>query len=448
MTNILVVNGDENEGKLWRNRLKGGDLAVFPECIGISEMIHILVREEVHLVIFSTNLIDDCTIDVLHEVLVFFSRTKIIMVGRISAGYILPRLPHVALMQEFPRDIHKYLATTPNKSSVEIPYKKTVEQCIRFLLGEHFTAKDEAAAMLSHALQNTPGYVIIGVETHSLDNDVFRVLSDLSVELGFLYVLQYSLNEICIVIDKSPSKEYSMQSAYNIRRALLEKTDAIFSIGVSRMRYNAGELYACRKEAARACAATHMFGQNSIIHIDYLDSNSIEYIYPSHKEKRLIQATMDGNSAYAFRMLDEIFDVFKSSGNLRQGLINKMILGIIVNLNIAAASRVFAFEKIQLDSLSLKKLLTAASIDEAYAFLRNGIEDFSSEMEDFSAVSKDALFHRLTEIKSKKMISSDTAPSHISIEELAQSLHSTVGFINAAVYCNSKGDIFNFFKER
>ena len=95
---------------------------------------------------------------------------------------------------------------------------------------------------------------------------------------------------------------------------------------------------------------------------------------------------------------------------------------------IAAASRVFAFEKIQLDSLSLKKLLAASSIDEAYAFLRNGIEDFSYEMEGFSAVSKDVLFHKLTEIKSKEVIS---------IEELAQSLHSTVGFINTAVYCNS-----------
>ena len=251
-------------------------------------------------------------------------------------------------------------------------------------------------------------------------------------------MLPYRQNEFIIVVDRAPSKEYCIKVAADLRADLLRETNTMFSIGISRLRYNANEMYASRKEAERACAAIHMFGQNSVIHIDFLDSNEIEYIYPAHKEKRLVEAAMDGDKACALQMLDEIFAVLEACKGIKQSLINKMVLRILVSLNIAASSRVSAYEKMNLDSMSIKKLMAAKTPDAAYGFLKQGIIDFANEMDEITDVTRDALFHKLS-------VSKETPDS---IDDLTQKLGTTLCFINTAIYKNSMSDVFNFFKNK
>jgi hypothetical protein len=204
------------------------------------------------------------------------------------------------------------------------------------------------------------------------------------------------------------------------------------------MRDKAHELYACRKEAARAFKSTYMFGNNCVIHIDFLDSNDVEYLYPKHKEQRLIEAIMDGDVKYAFKMLDDIFEVLKLCKDLKQELINKMVLGITINLNTAATSRLYAFGKINPEYLSIAKLLSAKTIDESYGFLKKGIEDFAKEMDDMTAISRDAMFYKLTAAKNAKKM--------ISISDLSKILETTPSFINTAINRNCKEDVFSFFE--
>jgi hypothetical protein len=115
-----------------------------------------------------------------------------------------------------------------------------------------------------------------------------------------------------------------------------------------------------------------------------------------------------------------------------------MVLGIVVGLNIAASSRVPAFERMNLDSLSLKTLLAAKTADEAYAFLKQGIHEFAGEMDEFTDVSRDALFFKLSDLKE--------APD--SIDELTQKLGTTLSFMNTAIYKNNNGDVFSFFSAK
>jgi hypothetical protein len=219
---------------------------------------------------------------------------------------------------------------------------------------------------------------------------------------------------------------------------MFKETNAMFSIGISRARSKAHELYACRKEAARAFNSTYMFGYNSVIHIDFLDSNDIEYLYPNHKEQRLIEATMDGDVECAFKMLDDIFDVLRNCREPKQELINKIILGITINLNTAATARVLAFGRINMDTLSISKLLSSQSVEESYALLKKGIEAFANEMDDITAISRDAMFYKLTAAKN--------ASKSIRISDLSKVLSTTPTFINTAINRNCGADIFSFFE--
>jgi hypothetical protein len=137
-------------------------------------------------------------------------------------------------------------------------------------------------------------------------------------------------------------------------------------------------------------------------------------------------------------MLEDIFEALKSCKELKQELLNKIVLGITINLNTAATMRVSALGKMTLDSLSLSKLLSASSIDEAYEYLKKGIEDFAREMDAITEVSRDALFYKLTAARDTK--------KPISISDLSQVLATTPAFINTAINRNCNGDVFSFFE--
>ena len=437
MLSVLVANQNKSEGKMWRERLRKSGLSVLPECGSLSEMVDLLSREKAHIVLCAAGLVTDQSLPVLRAAAAFFPRVKPIVVGDVQKALLLSRIPKVMLARNIDSAVRECMAVPPPDSAPALDPKEMGEQGIRFLLGDHFMSNEEAAVFLSQLSQWEPGYAVLYVAADSCRGAVLHSLKKAAADRKIACVLPYDRDAFCLILDKSPAKEYAVSLANDLRLRLLRETGAIFSIGISRPRIKAGELQICRREAARACKATQIFGHSSVIHIDYLDASDIEYAYPKHKERRLIEATMDGDTETAVAMLDEIFEIFKARRDLKQGLINKMILGVIVGLNIAATSRAKNFEKMNLDSLALSKLMAVKSADEAYAYLKKGIEDFAGEMEAITDVSRDALFYKL-----KGMGSADRPAS---AADLAQSLDTTAGFINAAIRRNDGGDIFSYF---
>jgi hypothetical protein len=439
MIRVLVANRDKSEGKSWNSKLTENGLTIVAECSNLSDMVHLLMQERIDIILCSENLIDENAFLILKASAKYFPETKIITIGILKnqKSAEIFEFSNVVNVKNFNTALENYCKINPALTKKEIISQKSNEQNARILIDDHYLSQEDVTMLLEQTFKWVAGYTIIGVLVDSSCDDVLLALKNKAIEQDYAYVLQFKMNEFYVILDKSPTVERSMQLANDIRNRLFKETGAKFSIGVSRMRNKASELYACRKEAARACRATRTFGYNNVIHIDYVDSNDIEYLYPKHKEEKLIEATMDGDIDTAFKMLDDIFDIFRYSKNLKQGLVNKIILGIIVNLNIEATARVFVFEKINLDSLSLSKLLTSKSIDEAYSFLKRGIEDFAKEMDAFTDVSRDALFFKLTELRKSDY--------PISISDLTRELGTTVGFINTAINRNCNGDIFSFF---
>ncbi|MCL2048391.1 MAG: hypothetical protein FWG87_06655 [Defluviitaleaceae bacterium] len=435
MLGVLVANQDKAEGAAWRSQVSKRGFTALPECDSLSEMVYLLTREKVHIVLCAANLIDNEALLTLKATDIFFPRVKLIIVGgdlRISP--ILSSITRVTLIKSVDSALKNCMTAIPPEAVSDS--EEIREQTLRFLLGNHFMPSEDAAVLLSRSFLWEPGYVIFNIAVDAYREETLKALKKAATELKITYVLPYDRDSFCLILDKSPSKEQAVSIANELRLSLLKETNAMFSIGISRMRMKTGDLAVCRKEAARACNATHVFGYNSVIHADCLGTSDIEYAYPKHKEQRLIEATMDGDTETATKMLDEIFEVFKARKDLKQGLINKIILGVIVGLNIAATSRANSLEKMNIDSLALSKLMAVKSVDEAYAYLRKGIFDFASEMDAITAVSQDALFYKLKELKS-------AGGGYVS--DFAESLDTTKAFIAAAIRRNDGGDVFDYF---
>jgi hypothetical protein len=435
--NILVVNGDKDEGKTWRDKLLKEKLTVLPECTGFSDMVNHLMRERVHIVLFSASLVaDNRVFSALKPAMEYFLKVKLVIVGNMeqqTSAFLLLKRTNGSIAKDFDSALRDYCKLFP-------PYVTKVEtqiaQNVNFLLSDNFLSQEDAAVLLG-PFRWSSGYVVIGIHADSYYIEVYRALSKEAAKQDFM-VVQFQMDEFYAIIGESPTVQFATKLANDIRNRLFQETSAVFSIGISRIRHKAGELYASRREAARAFKATHLFGFNSIIHIDFLGSQNIEYLYPGHKEQKLIEAALDGDIDCAFAMLEDIFDVFESCKEIKQELINKIALKIIISLNTAATSWVFAFGKIDLGSQTLSKLVTATSIKEVHDHLKLAIEGFVKEMDDITEVTREALFYKLMAIKD--------AEKPISISDLSQLLNTTPAFINTAIYRNCNKDIFTFFK--
>jgi len=433
--NVLVVNENSAEGAEWRKGFIKKGYTVLPECLNMSDVFYILTQEKVHVVICSGSMFNEDSIPLLEASQMYFPRIKIVLVGRIENDHLFSNLSNVALTKRFPTNLEKYC---DRLAMYSINIKLSAQQALSLLLDDNFLSGEDATTVLTQAIKLCPGFIVIFVRTDYTNDNVYKVLDDCIKEHKNTFLIPYRQNEFIIIVDNSPTDKYCAIVAAGIRAGLLKHTNTMFSIGISRMRDKAGELYACRKEAERACAATHMFGKNSVIFINYLDTNDIEYLYPAHKEKRLVEATMDGDTTGAIQMLEEIFDILKSRNELKQSLVNKMVLGILVKLNIAASSRVSSYEKMNLDSLSLKTLMAVKTIDEAHDFLKQGICDFAYEMDEITDVTRDAIYHRLSVSKENTASTAD---------ELAKNFGTTLCFVNTAIYKNNKSDVFSFLKK-
>ena len=440
MINMLVVNKNADERHLWVNQLIKDGYHVVPACPDLSAFVCALAKEKVDIAICSVNLIEKNAFAVLKATMEFFPRVKIIIVGVMShetKAIILQNLTGVVIRNTFGVDIDKHWGFSIETGMGQI---NDIEQSLLLLLDEHFLSNEEAALLLKRVMpQWSPGYTVIGVVASSCYMQAYEAILETLDEMKQGFALRVRFNETCVIMDGSPDEALCFRMADALRHALLDKTRASFSIGISRERAQASELYACRKEAQRAASAAYLYGRDSVTHINYLCENDIEYIYPAHKEKRMIEQAMDGNRQEALRMLDEIFQVVKEREFLHRDLVNKVALSIVIKLNIAAISRAKALGKTQADAISFGKPFLAKSVEEAHLFLKDGIRDFADEMEAFNDLRKDALYIRLVKMKAEK--------PHLCVADLTKAFHTTVNFLNSAIARNSDGSIFDFLSD-
>lgn len=436
---ILIVNSNAMEAEDWRIQLENKGYQIVETCLELSTMVYLLTKERVDVVICAANVIKDEPNVVLESSREFFPRTKFVLIGNFPAGAMTKKLSGLSVKKTFDTNLDKYYKSPLGTRRAEM-YST---QQATVLLTDHFIPAEEAAQILARTVPALkPGYVVIYVTADIDFVHINHLLKSLTPKLNIPIMFQMYPGRHYFILGGSPTLEQCLSIGRALRLALLEETDAMFSIGISRMRKSAAELNACRKEAERASAAVHSFGQNSVIHIDYLDSDDFEYVYPWHKQNRLVEEAVDGNGIGAARLVDEIFAVLKAHPKCTPNLVSKVVLGIIVQLNIAGASRVASFDKVQGDTLSIKKLMQNRTVDEINTYLKEGILEFAKEMDTITDLKREALYMRMSLMK-------DDANTEFDIgQDLEMTLNTTLNFANDAVFRNGGTDIYTFFKKQ
>lgn len=442
LARVLVANNEKEENQMWRTMLSRSGYELLPDCYDLSTMVHLLARNEVDIAICSMRMVGDSAAQILKTCSHFFPRIRIVVIGPMVNRGMMLQMEDIIFRNQFGTDLVKYLRP---QVDVKIDIQKTVEQLLLLLLEENYLSHEEAFEFLNRVMPHwNPEFVVISIRSNDYGNEIYKIVNEISGELRPAYVMQMGLEEVCCILERSPSVEYCLAVAENIRYNLMQRTGATFSIGVSRSRTFADEMYACRKEALRAADATHHYGKNSVIHISYLDANDYMYSYPEHKERRMIEAVLDGDEAVAVQMLDDIFRILRR-GTIEQSIINKISLKVLVGIHMGVITKSTMFNKIQMDSLALSKLLAASTMDASYQFLRNVIHDLSKEMQDITELHMDALFMKLCKIKEDNK--DPNAEAHVGLEDLTSVLQTTVGFLNTAVKKNTDSSLLEFFEE-
>ena len=436
MPNIVIANEDRREGEQWKSQLLAAKCENVIYCDNISALVYTLSRENIHIVAVSVHMIKQDVSDILRSITTFFPRIHIVVIGNMPGermAELLNGLENVAVRNVFSTDIIKYWS---------FPELLDQNEDLPYLLSEHFISDAEVMECYPEFIRyHSAPYCVISVRITTSSHA--QALSEMVKEDGPLKkinaeVICMSPTEICIVLSRVKGAEVCYNCAISVRHLLLQSSDASFNIGISRIRERASELYVCRKEALRAATAHYQFGRDSIIHIEYLSENDFEYAYPLHKEKKMIEQAMDGNKEGALNMLNEIFVVLGWQRKVHPSLVNKVGLGIVVRLNIAAISRGKYFEMTQTEAMNHGSLFEAKTTEEVYAFLEKSISHFADEIDALYNLRKDALYMRLVDMKS-----SDTP---IDIKNLADTFRTTIAFLNSAVTQNSTENIFDYIR--
>ncbi|MDL2236560.1 hypothetical protein LJC56_01850 [Christensenellaceae bacterium OttesenSCG-928-K19] len=427
---VLVVNPREEERGEWKKRLTDSGYTVLDAGQYLSEMVRILSHAPVDYVVCSSELITGAVYEVLSQIHIFFPKVRMIVVGWIQLERALPNLAKVSFRNEFDSNLEEGAYC-----QMSLPPQRP-EDILRLLLREHFLSGEQAAALLRDA-----GYTCNGELTVLVLNAKpyipYDILQKLPAEFAKGASVLMDAGEACIVLCDCGDP---LKTADALRVYLLENIDISFSIGISRSRKKVSELFISRREALRASLATHEYGLDSVVHIDYLDKKDIWYAYPHHKENRMIEYAMDGDAKQAIALLDELFSFLeKREEQLSERYIRSVGLRIWAGMGLAASSRLLAYETLQMDAMSFGKLVTSKNWQDMYAFLKEGILQVSLEMEAIQEVARDALYTRLSSLRAK---GESPLP-----EELVGIFHTTIGFLNDAVTQNSKDTIFNFFQQ-
>ncbi len=437
MKSVLVANESNSERKTWCEALLKVGYTV-SECPDLYYFIYKMSQNRMDIAICSASLVTHKSYDLINMIIKFFPKTKLVLVGQTPNAYLLNNLQNVYIKKSFDTQLGKYFPESKNIASLPSDFMSNKHAHAVQLLSEHFLSFQDVSKIFDKYLNKwVPGFVVMSVVTDSYNEDFIETLVKHSENNGFAEIVPVMPGEVCLILDKEPSVNQCITKAQELARCLLSETECNFSIGISRSRQSPHELWVCRKEALRAAKATHMYGKNGVIHIDYIDKDDIAYAYPTHKEQQLINSTLDGDATNALTMLDDIMAVFKAHPRMSQSLINKFALGILVNVNIAAACKVMAFEKIQMDSLAAGRLLSCKTPDDVYAALKNGITELATEMDEFINLKRDATFIKLSQLKEEQ--------TEFSLNELSMKLGTTVNFLNTAVMNNAGENLFDFF---
>jgi len=220
-------------------------------------------------------------------------------------------------------------------------------------------------------------------------NTVNKILDD--NECGKAFINNF--NEIIIIM-------YGFSELENILRVLNEiKIEAQIlinlgvSIGVGGRFENIKDISVSYREAVAALRYRCFIGYNSIIPCEYVEpGNDITYRYPIEREELLVYIAVIGEYDYCIKLLDEIFDSLRKSAEIKPKLLSQIITDILISINRNALEQNLNISGIN-QFFPTAKVFEIKTIDEAYNYLKTGLNSFCSYIIDIRNKKETEIFN-------------------------------------------------------
>lgn len=196
------------------------------------------------------------------------------------------------------------------------------------------------------------------------------------------------------------------------------------SIGVGRIYDSLAKIQTSFNEAEAALRYRCIVGYGSVIPIEYVEGkNHITYNYPLEREALLVYTAVIGEYNYCVKLVDELIEALKSSGQeISPLLISQIVMNILISINRHAAEQELNLNGINYFFPS-SEILALKSLDEARELLVRGLKDLCDYVEDFRINRESEIFEKTIRYIDKNYF------ENITYAKLSQSLKCSVEYL-------------------
>lgn len=338
-------------------------------------------------------------------------------------------------------------------------YKKNIalfkDRFLYNLLQGHLTDEFEIASSLKYFnIDIVPEYAVFTVridrfktvilamdemEKHLL---AYQILSIINEKLNFVkngVAIINRFNSISVIIGGSVELNELITFCDSIRTEVLYQTKHAITIGVGRSYKNITDIPISYNEADAALRYRHLMGYNTVIPIHFVEPlNHITYKYPHEKEEMLVYAAVTGEYKSCDNLLRQIISALKSSGELPERLVAKIIMSILISISRFASEQDINIEKQFKTFFPSRKIFELQTLDEAYAFLTKALKSFCEYMLLLRSQNK----HKIA-IKVKEYID-EKYYENISLSKMAMHAETTPEFLNNIFMENENKSIYDY----
>lgn len=191
----------------------------------------------------------------------------------------------------------------------------------------------------------------------------------LDVNNNIAFINRY--DEVTVIIGGSLTIDEVIKLADNIRETIKKQTNFTVTIGIGDKVDKAKNIDVSYKQCKAALRHNFYLGNNSVIHINFIENNNkISYEYPLKKEELLVYETVNGNVNVALTLIDELYSTLKDK-KLPKDFLQKITLDIIVSINRYASELNIPFESFYSKEISIKELREQKSFEDSYNYLKS-----------------------------------------------------------------------------
>lgn len=226
---------------------------------------------------------------------------------------------------------------------------------------------------------------------------IFKILKIINSNITNAKAFINLFNEVVVILGGENDLDTLLDEMINIKQTIKEETDILVSCGIGRTYEEPDKIHTSFLEANAALRYRCIVGYNSVISIEYVETeNTFTANYPYERERLLVYTAVIGEYEYCLKLLDEIFSQINLYKHKFENILPQIIMSILISINRNAFEQGLKIKPIN-KFFDTSKVLSLKNTNEAYEFLKDNLKVFCSYINDFRKNIEDKAFEKAIE---------------------------------------------------